>query len=169
MMSQLILGYMIGIVTGALYKQYALTMGLFVFFMGLGALAFKTTPRPLRWIVTIQLACPLFVGAVWLISKAAFASGFDWGWYGVQIAIVSLIGFLSGAELPLLDRMAQDDSESTGIDHLLFYDYLAMSFATFLFAALAFPALGVLGCFALILVGHGLTLGLLGHVARSTL
>jgi predicted membrane-bound spermidine synthase len=142
MLSQLLVGYLIGIQTGGLYKQYSITFGLFVFFMGLGAA--RKVKNDFYFVLAGQVASPIFLTLIWILCA------FDLPYFG--FALLAPLGYFAGAELPLVIRMYS--AREADYDQVLFLDYLAMSIATLAFALIIFPALGVPGTFALVMVGN---------------
>jgi spermidine synthase len=141
----------LSIILGNTVLRYSLTIGLYLFSLGMGALAFafsnqKKTPQVLLAIeavlALIGMILPfLILGGDQLLRLNLVAmnvppnSALFWlpSWIFMH-ALIVLIGLLSGAELPILMDLARRIGGETGAQKVLAIDYIG----TFL-GALAFP------------------------------
>lgn len=148
---ELMLAQCLSIILGHTILRYSLTIGLYLFSLGMGALAFafwkkdKTPQLLLRiegLLALLGLLLPfLILGGDQFLRQQLFAwkmSGDSMlfslvTWFFLHVLIV-VIGLLSGAELPILMDLGRQYGGETGSQKVLAIDYLG----TFL-GALAFP------------------------------
>ncbi len=138
---------------GSSVIHYSLTIGLFLFFMGVGAwFAQSVTRNLIAAFVTIEIA----IGAVGGVSAMVLYGVYSWTdfYYPAMLLVVAMIGVLVGMELPLLTRILESYSGlRRGISQVLTFDYLGALLASLLFPFILLPYLG-----------HLLTAGLIGMV-----
>ena len=119
---------------GSSVVHYSLTIGLFLFFMGVGAwLAQAVRTHLVFAFVLIELAIGVVGGLSALVLQAVYA----WSefYYPAMVIVIALIGTLVGAEIPLLTRIVESSAGlRRGISQVLTVDYLGA-----LLASLAFP------------------------------
>jgi len=138
---ELIFTQILGVLFGSQVTQYNLVVSLFTCFLGLGALIFPTCIKYRSEIFVfivvetllflIGLLAPFII--IWVNSTTSlFLSKL------LSYSIVSMVGFLSGFELPLMLRFLKNSQGS-----VLAYDYLGMVGATIAIPLLCFPHLGV--------------------------
>lgn len=126
---------------------YCITIGLFLMAMGIGA---AVSERLKNWLVTRFVQAEFLIaiiGGFSVFGLFFFSSFFDQGTAQVYLYIViSLTGFLTGLELPILIRRVQeiraDISKSTA--RVLFFDYAGSLIGSIGFALLLRPALGLI-------------------------
>ena len=127
---------------GSSVIHYSLTIGLFLFFMGVGAwLAQSVTSKLIPVFVSIEIA----IGAVGGVSALVllFVYAHTRFYYPIVIVIVGVIGVLVGMELPLLTRILESRSGlRRGISQVLTFDYIGALAASLLFPFILLPYLG---------------------------
>ncbi|WP_349239891.1 polyamine aminopropyltransferase [Patulibacter sp. SYSU D01012] len=127
-----------GVLVGASVTQTSLVVSLFVFALGLGALAAKPLlGRPLPAFVAVETGVAVVGGFCVLACYAAFAYA---GVYTPAVVVVSLLcGGLVGAELPLLMELLQRIRRQAAARALA--DLTAADYVGSLVGGLAFPFL----------------------------
>lgn len=127
---------------GSSVVHYSLTIGLFLFFMGVGAWLAQSIVRDLvAAFVTIEIA----IGAVGGISALCLYAAYAWTdfYYPAMLITIAVIGILVGMELPLLTRILESHSGlRRGISQVLTFDYLGALIASLLFPFILLPYLG---------------------------
>ena len=142
-------------------RQFSFVIGVFLFFMGVGAWASRFVAAALPGFVAVQVALGAiggFTGPVLFLSYATF------GVVGLPLySALALIGCLSGMEIPLIARVL----EKIGATRFRFENVLTADYVGALIASLAFPILIVPN---LSLVAASLALGVMNlAVAGVTL
>lgn len=127
-----------GVLVGASITQTSLVVSLFVFALGLGALAAKPLlRRPLPAFVAVEVGVAVAGGFSVLACYAAFAYA---GVYTPAVVVASLVcGALVGAELPLLMELLQRVRRQAAARALA--DLTAADYVGALVGGLAFPFL----------------------------
>ncbi len=140
---------------GGTWFQYALTIGIYLFALGLGSLVSVPTPRPAQWRRLLQLEVALaFCGTlapfaaiyaerglrIWVL--AADSAMYGPLVYALIAALALIIGFISGMELPLLLRLGEGRFREGGV---LALDYLGTLLGTAFFLLWLLPSLGLFG------------------------
>jgi spermidine synthase len=125
-----------GVLVGATVTQTSLVVSLFVFALGLGALAAKPLlRRPLPAFVAVETGVAVAGGFSVLACYAAFAYA---GVYTPAVVVASLVcGALVGAELPLLMELLQRVRRQAAARALA--DLTAADYVGALVGGLAFP------------------------------
>jgi spermidine synthase len=125
-----------GVLVGATVTQTSLVVSLFVFALGLGALAAKPLlKRPLPAFVAIEVGVAVAGGFSVLACYAAFAYA---GVYTPAVVVASLlVGGLVGAELPILMELLQRIRKQAAARALA--DLTAADYVGALIGGLAFP------------------------------
>jgi spermidine synthase len=190
---ELILAQTLSILLGHTLLRYAVTIGLYIFSLGLGSLFVWWLPAvdPVRRLLWVEIfLSPLGV----LLPFVLFAVDHVWReWLGSSLVVwalhsfVVVIGILSGIELPCLMQWAEvrnaEDSEAA--QKVLAVDYIATFLGTVAFpvwiyshwglvaGAAAVGGLNALGCIFLLLVARrsaaGFALGFAGVLFLSVL
>ncbi len=127
---------------GSSVIHYSLTIGLFLFFMGIGAWFAQNITRHL---VAAFVAIEIAIGAVGGISAMLLYGVYSWTsfYYPAMLLVVAAIGILVGMELPLLTRILESYSGlRRGISQVLTFDYLGALLASLLFPFVLLPYLG---------------------------
>ena len=127
---------------GSSVIHYSLTIGLFLFFMGIGAwMAQSVTQHLIPVFVSIEIA----IGAVGGISGLLLLAAYAWTdlYYLAMLIVVAAIGVLVGMELPLLTRILESRSGlRRGISQVLTFDYIGALLASLLFPFILLPYFG---------------------------
>ncbi|TFB25110.1 polyamine aminopropyltransferase [Filobacillus milosensis] len=126
---------------------YCMTIGLFLMFMGVGAAFSEYIKHSLmnRFVQTEYLIAILG-------GFSVLGLFFCMSYYGVNVAqmylyiVISVTGFLTGIELPILIRKAQSMGEEIGRStaRVLFFDYAGSLIGAVGFALLLRPTLGLI-------------------------
>ena len=127
---------------GSSVIHYSLTIGLFLFFMGVGAWFAQSIIRDL---VAAFVAIEIAIGAVGGVSAMLLYGIYAWSnlYYPVMLLTIAAIGILVGMELPLLTRILESRSGlRRGISQVMTFDYLGALIASLLFPFILLPYLG---------------------------
>ena len=126
-------------------KQFSLIIGFYMAFMGLGAYFSKFfTTRLIYHFIVIELLLGL-VGAfsVPLCYFYILYADFD-GFNLFVFLLISIIGVLTGLEVPLLTRILEHDyALKDNISNILSFDYLGALIATIAFPFFLLPFVGI--------------------------
>lgn len=151
---ELLLAYGLSIALGQSFVRFSVTIGLYLFSLGMGSLlldAFKL-PRTVLLLLRLELllaalglSLPLLMFALDAATQIfGLWSGWNWMWCHV---LVLLIGLLSGAELPLFMSLANEVGGEKASFRILAADYFATFLGAVLFPFLIYRYLGmVAGC-----------------------
>ena len=127
---------------GSSVIHYSLTIGLFLFFMGIGAwMSQSVTHHLIPVFVSIEIA----IGAVGGISGLLLLAAYAWTdlYYLAMLIVVAVIGVLVGMELPLLTRILESRSGlRRSISQVLTFDYIGALLASLLFPFILLPYFG---------------------------
>jgi spermidine synthase len=131
---ELVLANVLSVLWGNVVQQYTVTTGIYIAAMGAGAYFTPVRLNAKKFFIWIEISLALLA----IISPLIFV------YSDVNLKLISpvacyglitLIGFLSGMELPLLLRiLAADSSSSAKEEKALFADYFGMFVAGLLFA-----------------------------------
>ena len=127
---------------GSSVIHYSLTIGLFLFFMGVGAWLAQSVSRHL---IPAFVAIEIAIGVVGGISALLLMFVYAWTafYYAAMILVVAAIGILVGMELPLLTRILESRSGlRRGISQVLTFDYIGALAASLLFPFILLPYFG---------------------------
>lgn len=153
---ELILAQCLSVLLGNTVVRYSVTIGLYIFSLGMGALfvALKDFKDPIRLLIRVEvflsvigilLPAILFVGDFGLRSSLQLISTTfgDWGG-GLSLvflhSMILVVGFLSGIELPLLMSLPKCSVESQKI---LAIDYIGTFLGTVAFPLYIYESLGL--------------------------
>ncbi len=138
---ELMLAQCLSIVLGNTVLRYSITIGLYLFSLGMGALVFafsksKKNPQVLFYIEMILalfgLLLPfLMLGGEQFLRAQLHSTLASWIF---THSVIIFIGLLSGAEVPILMELGREREEESGAQKILASDYIG----TFL-GAIAFP------------------------------
>ena len=127
---------------GSSVIHYSLTIGLFLFFMGIGSwLAQSITRHLIGVFITIEIG----IGVVGGLSALVLYAVYTWTdfYYPMMLITTAAIGILVGMEVPLLTRILESYSGlRKGISQVLTFDYLGALLASLLFPFVLLPYLG---------------------------
>ncbi|GAB4508726.1 MAG: polyamine aminopropyltransferase [Anaerolineae bacterium] len=141
---ELIVATLSSYLLGSSVTQFSLTIGFFLFAMGLGSLLSRQIKRhELRWFILVELAIGFFGGTSAVVLYAVFASATVY-YTLTMIALSLVIGICIGLEIPLLTRIvALDGAVSHALADVLSVDYIGALLASLAFPLLLLPLLGV--------------------------
>ena len=139
---ELLIGAVSSYFLGDSVEQFSLTIGFFLFAMGLGSWASRLVHGNLvERFVGLEIGLGLVGGLTVPCLYLAFA--YTQQFRFVQIAIILIIGSLIGLELPLLTRILRGcGSLRTILSNVLSLDYFGSLVAALLFPYLLLPLLG---------------------------
>ena len=141
---ELIIGTVSSYLLGNSILQFSLTIGLFLFGMGLGSLLVPYFKRPPEEkFVLIESAIAVIGGNAPLIlfSSFAFTDLFQW----VFVIIVLTIGILIGFEIPTMLQIVADKEKMIQlVSKILALDYLGALVASIVFPLVLLPYLGII-------------------------
>lgn len=125
--------------------QFSITIGVFMFAMGLGSLATKYfNARYIENFIIVELLLALMGGLAGLILFLMFP--YARGYYEVvNILLIMIIGGLVGMEIPILTTaFAQYKSTKTSIADVMGFDYIGALIGSVIFPIILLPYLGLL-------------------------
>ena len=122
--------------------HYSVTIGLFLFFMGVGAwLAQYVRGNLMDAFVRIEIALGLVGGLSAVLLYAAYA--WTQYYYPAMLVVIATISILVGMEIPLLTRVIeQGRGIRQGLSDVLATDYVGALLASLLFPFILLPYLG---------------------------
>lgn len=150
---------LLSLVFGYTVFMYSITIGLFLFSMGVGALLFskinKCSFKKISIVfVTVELLIVFFalLGLFLIGWLARFVGIYDSVFISTALMIagfipIFVIGLISGLELPILTRMYDKED---GYAHILGVDYFGSLIGTTLFALVMYPYLGIFNTFVVV-------------------
>ena len=127
---------------GSSVIHYSITIGLFLFFMGVGAgLSALITKSLTATFVAIELAIGLLGGLSAFVLFAAYV--WSEAYYPVMLLVIASLSTLIGMEIPLLTRlMEKSEGLRKSISEVLSFDYLGALGASLLFPFVLLPYFG---------------------------
>ena len=175
---ELIIGAIASYLLGNSVLQFSLTVGVFMFAMGIGSLLSRYLGNDhVRYFVSVEIAIALVGGISGIALFMAFPFArvlFEFVMYG----FILVIGILVGLEIPVLTTLlARGQSTKRSISEVLTLDYIGALLGSMLFPLVLLPALGpIRTSFAIGLMNIGVALvnvvafrTLLGRHYRSML
>ena len=157
---ELIIGAIASYLLGNSVLQFSLTVGVFMFAMGIGSLLSRYLGNDhLRYFIWTEIAIALVGGLSGILLFMAFPFArvlFEFVMYGLII----VIGALVGLEIPVLTTLlARGRSTKESISEVLTLDYVGALFGSILFPLVLLPALGpIRSSFAIGLMNIGVAL-----------
>ncbi|MFC1525369.1 polyamine aminopropyltransferase [Candidatus Latescibacterota bacterium] len=141
---ELLIGSTSSYFLGDSVEEFSLTIGFFLFAMGLGSWASRLVQEQLlERFIALEMWLGLVGGSSVLVLYAAYAYTSQYRY--CMILLVVTIGGLIGLELPLLTRiLRQSGTLRTILANVLSMDYLGSLVAALLFPYLLLPLLGAL-------------------------
>jgi spermidine synthase len=129
---------------GSSILHFSVTIGLFMFFLGVGALISKyITEDLLDRFIEIEIAIGVAGGISTLLLFWSFTA--TEYYYFVTFGVTALISTLVGIEIPLVTRLVKEhQSIREAIAHILAFDYLGALIASLLFPLVLLPYLGTM-------------------------
>ena len=117
---------MASMILGNSFEQWAMVIGLMLFWMGIGSLVQARIPKGglIYLFIAIETALALAGGFSPTLTYLSF--GYTGHYRVVLYGFVSLIGILIGLEIPVIIRINNDYSKelSTNLGHILSADYI---------------------------------------------
>ncbi len=153
---ELLVGSISSYFLGNSVEQYSLTIGFFLFAMGLGSWISRAVHEKLiRRLVALELWLGLFGGLT--VPALYLANAYTSVYKYLMIVIILIIGTLIGLEIPLLTRILRRH----GSLRIILSNVLAVDYVGALAAAVLFPffCLPVLGAFHTSLLAGALNVG----------
>ncbi len=157
---ELIIGTVSSYLLGNSVYQFSLTIGLFMFAMGIGSYFSKLLMNHLVTnFVLVEITISLVGGAASMILFLAFPLIMPL-YQAVMYTLIIVIGSLVGLEIPLLTRIiSQKDSLKDSIAHVLSLDYVGALIGSVAFPLVLLPFLGLIrSSFAIGLLNIGVAL-----------
>ena len=162
---ELLIAQTLSLLAGNTIVWYSLTVGTYLGAMGLGAVAVGTRVVGSGWnklfivelLLSVVGACAVLMiqlaHSLYLFFLASPSGGNVFLFFGVSLAMVLIVGLLSGIELPLLIQLGNDASGNSKVtNRVLGWDYIGA-----LVAGLLFP-LALVPFFDLVVIGFGTAL-----------
>ena len=139
---ELLVGSISSYFLGNSVEQYSLTIGFFLFAMGLGSWISRAVQgRLIRRLVALELWLGLFGGLT--VPALYLAYAYTDVYKYVMLVIILIIGTLIGLEIPLLTRILRRyGSLRTILSNVLSVDYVGALVAAVLFPFFCLPVLG---------------------------
>ena len=147
---ELLLAHTMGLLFGDTVIQYSLTIGIYLFSLGIGSFLtdrLKHVRRSLFWveialsIIGSLAAIVLLFNQDFILLSKLFGMGLPlWIVNAIFYLPVLIIGILSGMEIPLFYRIAEGSSD---LSRVLAYDYFGSLVAAVLFPLVLLPAFGM--------------------------
>jgi spermidine synthase len=154
---ELIIGTISSYLLGNSVYQFSLTIGLFMFAMGIGSYLSKLFMRNLLAnFITVEILvsvagglCSIILFLTFPMMAAVYTS--------VMYSLIIIIGTLVGLEIPILTRiLSRKESIRTSIAHVLSLDYFGALIGSVLFPLFLLPHLGLMrSSFAIGLINAG--------------
>ena len=124
-------------------KQFSITIGLYMFAMGMGSYISKYIKDKLfDWLIRVELSVGIFGGlsSVILFSANAYLSSYTI----VMLFLIVIIGILVGLEIPLLTRIMEENKSnlSVTLSNIFSFDYIGGLVGSIVFPLLLLPQLG---------------------------
>jgi len=143
---ELLLGQSLSAFLGNTVLRYSVTIGLYLFSMGIGSLLTENRllRNPVLTLLKIETLLTCLGGFALVILHAFSLSGmpsvfFSAGAHG----LIVIIGILSGAEIPLLIAIREQEKSGTS-NFVLGIDYIGAFLGTILFAFVFYPRVGLM-------------------------
>ena len=127
---------------GSSVVHYSVTIGLFLFFMGVGAWFARFIDHSL---IAMFVLVELGIGLLGGVSALLLFSAYVWSeaYYPVMLLVIAAISTLVGLEIPILTRIIeQTEGLQKGISEVLTFDYLGALIASLLFPFVLLPWFG---------------------------
>ena len=140
---ELILAQSLTLIFGSSVMQYSLTIGIYLFALGIGAICFRFLNEEIeKQFVILEVVLSL-IGAIsvfFLFFIATWQIQFPIIIKIISYFLVFLIGVLSGLEMPLLNALAKSRAN---FSEILSFDYLGSLIGSICFPLILYPYLGL--------------------------
>ncbi len=125
-------------------KQFSLTIGVYLFSMGVGAYFSKFVHKDiLRFFIGVEYLLGLVGGLAVPILYFLFVTVDHTTLQFFSLGLVGIIGFLTGMEVPLLTFAFSQKDFKEGLSTILSLDYVGGLVATLIFPFILLPVLGL--------------------------
>ncbi len=123
-------------------KQFSITIGVYMAAMGIGALiSRKINKNLLAKFIVVEILLGFIGGMAIPILYLSFS--FSLLYYPIMLGLITIIGTLTGLEVPLLTRIMDDyDSLKINLSNVLSLDYFGALLATLIFPFIFLPFFG---------------------------
>ena len=140
---ELIIAAVSSYLLGNSVHQFSITIGLFMFAMGMGSYLTKSISRDLvNWFVAIEIGISVLGGLSSTILFLVFP--YRAFYEPVMYALIVAIGTMVGLEIPILMRvLSRSESIRRSIAHVLSLDYVGALIGSVSFPLLLLPYLGL--------------------------
>jgi len=149
---ELIFAQALTITFGGTVVRYSITIGLFLLFLGIGALLYRflSANKIKRNFILVELAlCVIGPAGLFFIiglNSAAYEPFYsEYGHWQLLILShlpIALVGLLSGLELPLLSDLSEQEEDA--FSTTLGFDYIGSLIGSVLYAVYFYPELGLI-------------------------
>lgn len=141
---ELIIGALSSYLLGSSVTHFSVTIGLFLFAMGLGSYASRWVKRRLlRAFIMVEIIIGIAGGLSATVLYVAFA--FSDLYYVAMVTAILIIGGCMGMEIPLLTRLCSSRGNlRDNLANIFSIDYLGALFGSLLFPLVLLPLLGLL-------------------------
>lgn len=142
---ELIIGTLSSYLLGSSVTHFSLTIGSFLFAMGIGSLLSRFV---LNHVLQVFILVEIVTGICGGISAALLMGVFTFTdhFYLAMFAMILLIGGCMGLEIPLLTRIVSGKGElKDHLAHIFSVDYLGALVGSIAFPLLLLPTLGLIG------------------------
>ena len=142
---ELIIGTVSSYLLGNSVYQFSLTIGFFMFAMGVGSYASRFVEGNLiQAFIHVELVLAL-IGGLCSISLFLLFPAAPWLYMTGKFFFICSIGFLVGLEIPILTRVLSDTSGARdSLSSVLSLDYIGALAGSVLFPILLLPSLGLI-------------------------
>jgi spermidine synthase len=129
---------------GSSILQFSITIGLFMFFMGVGSYFSKFfNDKLLDWFINIEIVLGVIGGLSALLLY--FSYSLTENYYVVAFLQIAILGGLIGLEIPLVTRITnQYSSLKDTVAQIFSFDYIGALLASVLFPLILLPYLGIM-------------------------
>lgn len=146
MLYEFTLAQLISLFFGSTFEIYAITIGLYTFSLGVGALYYekislKSNKNSILLKTELGLSAVALISPFLIVVLSSTGALASWAWLAKPTAFapVFLCGWLSGVELPCLLSLSKDKDKE-----VLFVDFLGMFVGSLLFAIVLIDLMGPL-------------------------
>ncbi len=130
---------------GSSILQFSITIGFFLFFMGVGSFLSKfITQNLIGKFVAIEIVLGVIGGFSTFLLNLAYIYSED-NFHIYNVLVIGILGTLVGLEIPIVTRIInQYESVKDAVAKVLSFDYVGALVASLLFPLLFLPFLGVM-------------------------
>lgn len=137
---ELLLAQALSIMLGHSFLHFTLTIGLYLFCLGMGSLLLSLRSRPGSWREFILLELALS-GIGILLPALIFALDSPY----IMYSVVATVGVLSGWEIPLLVELVRSEQGDAAAEKIIAWDYAGTFLAAVMFPLVISRYLGLVG------------------------